>query len=89
MKSENDMTDEELSEYEKLTAVVEDRLDRLELLRKSLNDSRVEQTYVIKRSSKLGPLCPYYLKAKRLLEQDQLKNLVDQMKALVKEFEDA
>jgi hypothetical protein len=69
-KSENEMTDEELQQFEESTKVVEDVYDKLETLRKKLNDSRIEQMYVIKRSSKLGPTCPYYKKAKRLYLQE-------------------
>lgn len=73
--SENDLSDEELEALEESTKVVEDTFDRLELLRKKLNDSRVEQMYVIKRSTNLGPQCPYYKKAKRLFEEEQLADI--------------
>lgn len=57
MKSENDMTDEELEAHEKQTEVKEDMFDELDKLRKLLNSSRIEQMYVIKRSTTLGPQC--------------------------------
>lgn len=87
-KTENDMSDEELEAHEQATAVVEDKWDRLELLRRELNSSRVEQMYVIKRSTKLGPTCPYYLKAHRLFIQDQQKQILEKLRLLVSEFTD-
>jgi hypothetical protein len=89
MDSENDMTDEELAEFEEATRVVEDRLDKLELLRQSLNKSRTEMMYGLKRGTKLGPLCPYYLKARRLFEQEQQAELLKQIRAVLAEFEES
>jgi hypothetical protein len=88
MKSENDMNDQELEEFEKSTKIVQDRLDRLELIRRALNSSRVEQIYSIKRSSNLGPQCPYYKKARRLFEENQQVALLQSFHDILKEFEE-
>jgi hypothetical protein len=72
---ENDLTDEELAQFEELTKVKEDLWDRLELLRRKLNESHLEKMYVIKRSSNLGPLCPYYRKALRLFLEQQRQEI--------------
>jgi predicted GNAT family acetyltransferase len=87
MEPENDMTDHELEEFEQATRVIEDKFDRLELLRQSLNKSRTEMMYGLKRGTKLGPLCPYYLKARRLFEQEQQAELLNQIRAILAEFE--
>lgn len=71
MTTENDMTDEELEALEEKRKVIEDKYDRLELLRRALNSSHLEKMYVIKRSTALGPTCPYYLKARRLFIEGQ------------------
>jgi hypothetical protein len=84
---ENQMSDQELEEYEQAKKVVEDRLDRLENLRKSLCNSRVEATWGIKRGTSLGALCPYYLKSRRLLEEQELPALLAEMRSLLAEFE--
>lgn len=83
MKSENDMTDDELEEWDAETRVTEDVLDKLEELRRFLNLSRVEQMYHIKRSTKLGPMCPYYKKARNLF----LKNELPTLKSLLSTIE--
>lgn len=85
---ENEMTDEQLEELEEKTKVTEDRLDRLELLRRELTASHLEKMYVIKRSQSLGPACPYYKKAKRLWEEGQEKELLAKLRAVLKEFDE-
>lgn len=86
-KSENNMNDKELETFEERTRVVEDRLDRLELLRRELDSSHLEKMYVIKRSSNLGPLCPYYTKALRLWKEQQEKQLIEKLKTVLQEFD--
>jgi hypothetical protein len=86
--NQNDMTDEELEVYEEQTRVIEDRLDRLELLRRELNSSHLEKMYAIKRSQTLGPACPYYKKAKRLWEEQQQLQLINKLHAILEEFKD-
>jgi hypothetical protein len=86
--NENEMSDEELEAHEERTRVTEDRLDRLELVRKELTASHLEKMYVIKRSQTLGPACPYYKKAKRLWEEGQQKQLIEKLRAVLKEFDD-
>jgi hypothetical protein len=86
--NENDLTDEELDQLEKDTAIVEDRFDRLELFRRKLFDSRLQQMYIIKRSSALGPLCPYYKKASRLFQDSEMKEIIAEMRTLLEEFKD-
>ena len=88
MKTENEMDDQELKEFEKQTQVVEDKWDKLEQLRLLLNNSRVQQMYVIKRSSKLGPTCPYYRKSLRLFEEQEAAPILSLLRDLVKELED-
>ena len=83
MKPENEMTDEELEEWERQTRIEEDRLDKLELLRRALNDSRVEQMYVIKRASKLGNTCPYYIKARELFTKDQQAEILSLLVSII------
>jgi predicted GNAT family acetyltransferase len=84
--NENDLTDEELEEFENKTRVVEDKWDRLDMFRKLLNSSHLEKMYAIKRAQKLGPSCPYYKKAKRLFQEEQEENIVQKMKSLLQEF---
>lgn len=84
--NENDMTDEELAAHEEATKVVEDRWDRLDKFRKLLNSSRLEQMYVIKRSQRLGPLCPYYKTSLRLFQRDQEQQILEEMKRVLEEF---
>lgn len=74
-KTENDLTDEELEELENKRQVFVDTFDKLDILRGALNSSHVEKMYVIKRSTALGPTCPYYLKARRLFTEQQLKEI--------------
>jgi hypothetical protein len=85
---ENEMSDEELEALEEKTKVTEDRLDRLELLRRELTASHLEKAYVIKRSQTLGPACPYYKKAVRLWEEGQQKHLIEKLREVLKEFDD-
>lgn len=87
VKSENEMSDEELEAHEKLTAVKEDVWDRLELLRKKLNESHLEKMYVIKRAQALGPACPYYRKALRLFQESQEAEIRNQVQSLARELE--
>lgn len=84
--SENDLTDEELEELEKITKVVEDKWDRLDIVRKLLNSSHLEKMYVIKRSQKLGPICPYYKKAKRLFVDTQQDLIIQKLREVLEEF---
>lgn len=86
--NENEMTDSELEQLELSTALVEDRLDRLELLRQALNSSRVEQMYAIKRAQPLHSACPYYKKAVRLFQSNEQIKLLDQLDRVLREFDD-
>jgi len=81
------MTDEELEAYDESCKVVEDKYDRLDMVRKLLNASHLDKTYVIKRSTNLGPNCPYYKKALRLFKEDQQKVILDKMRAVLAEFD--
>jgi hypothetical protein len=86
VKSENDMTDEELERHEKQTEVKQDRWDDLDKLRKLLNSSRVEQMYVLKRTTSLGPLCPYFIKSKRLFQEQEEKQILSMMEQILRDF---
>lgn len=87
MKSENEMTDEELDQHEHAVTITEDVWDRLELLRRILNSSHLEKMYHLKRGTTLGPACPYYKKALRLFDENQKQQIVDQLRNLLKELE--
>ena len=81
--SENDMSDEELEDFEKKSEVREDVYDSLERFRLFLNNTRTEQMYHLKRSTKLGPQCPYYIKSKRLFEQNELEILKKELQSIL------
>lgn len=79
IKTENEMTDEELEQLEEAQKAEPSKeeiaLDLLEDLRKLLNNSRVEQMYVIKRASKLRSNCSYYKAARKLFIKDELTKI--------------
>ncbi len=83
VKSENEMSDQELEEYENKIEVKEDLYDDLERFRQFLNNTRVEQMYHLKRSTKLGPQCPYYIKSKRLFEEKELEILKKEFQSIL------
>jgi hypothetical protein len=86
MTTENDLTDEELESLEEQRKVVEDRYDRLELLRRALNSTHLEKMFVIKRSTAMGPTCPYYLKARRLFLEKEEAETLSLLESILKEF---
>ena len=88
------MSDEELEAHEAITSSpfgegTEDTLDRLELFRRELNNSRLEQMYIIKRATKLGSACPYYKKSRRLFEEQQKANIIFQLKQILQELQES
>jgi hypothetical protein len=89
MNNENDLTDEELEALEARSTYSEDRLDRLDILRKTMNASHLEKMFVLKKTSSLGPECGYYKKARKLfIEHHQQKMIIDMMREILKEFDD-
>ncbi len=89
-KTENEMTDQELEDLENLRqeALLVDKWDKLELLRRLLNKSRTEQMYEIKRSSKLGRTCPYYRKSNRLFIEQEQQEILSIIKDILQEFQE-
>ena len=86
--NENDLTDSELEALENKTAVLEDKWDRLDTLRKMMNASHLEKMFILKSTSNYGPECSYYKKAKKLFqEHHQQKMIIDMMRECLKEFE--
>lgn len=83
--NENEMNDEELEAHEKKTAIEEDKWDRLELFRRVLDESRLEMMYTLKRSTKLGPECPYYKLAMRKFREDQEREIVRLLQELIEQ----
>jgi len=91
------MTPSELEDWE---AYLEDQetvhattaWDTLNSFRELLNNSHLEAMYFIKKQSKLGNQCPYYLKAKLLFNRDEraaILSLLDQFrKELQEELDD-
>lgn len=84
--NENELSDEELEALEEKRKVVEDKYDRLDTLRKLLDSSHLEKMYVIKRSTALGPTCPYYLKARRLFIEQQEAEILSLLESVLQEF---
>lgn len=82
-KSENEMSDEELEEFENKTRVNEDIYDDLERFRLFLNNTRIEQMFHLKRSTKLGPQCPYYIKSKKLFEEKEKEVLIKELESVL------
>jgi hypothetical protein len=69
------MTPEELELWEDMIETSEDLRsldvwDDLETLRELLNNSQLEAMHFLKKQSKYGRACPYYLKAKVLFDRD-------------------
>lgn len=80
------MSDEELEEHENKTKITEDVFDNLERFRLFLNNTRLEQMYHLKRSSKLGPSCPYYIKSKKLFIERELDSLQQELNNILEEL---
>lgn len=80
------MDDQQLEILEQQTILVETKWDRLELFRRLLTNSRLEQMYIIKRSTGLSESCPYFKRAKRLYQQDHEQEVLQQLKSLYLEF---
>ena len=83
-----EMTDEEKQKWEDLLedlalSHIRTREDILEDLRVLLNNSQVQAMALIKKNSRYGVNCPYYLKAKAIYEKDNtaqhISFLLDQL----------
>lgn len=60
-----------------------DFYDILEDIRRTLNSSEIEGMNIVKKSSKLGTVCPYYLQAKSIFKKDtetKLLKLLEELK---------
>lgn len=64
-----------------------DHWDTLELLRKALNSSHIEAMHHLKKHSKYGKHCPYYIKAKTLFEKLESADILSLLDKLNKELE--
>ena len=74
-KALEEMSREELEQWEDFLEDQEtlhalDVWDDLETLRKLLNESQLEAMHFLKKQSRFGKQCPYYLKARIVFERD-------------------
>lgn len=83
-----EMTEEELEKWEELIENLNhsDAWDTLEALRVALNSSHIEAMHHIKKQSRFGPYCHYYLKAKKLFYRDQAAGILALLDQVNKEL---
>lgn len=65
-----------------------DAWDTLEEVRKLLNSSRIEAMAMIKKQSRFGDQCPYYLKAKLLFTRDEAGEILTLLDKLMEELKE-
>lgn len=89
-----DMTQEERKKWEKLTSEhkrshEKDVWDKLEELRLILNkDQRIEAMAHLKKSSRFGVDCTYYLKAKALFMRDNAGEFLPLLEQILEELKE-
>lgn len=91
-----EMTTEERTHWEELLEDNEEAhlptpWDTLETLRKLLNSSQLEAMHFIKKQSRFGNQCPYYLKALHLFNRDDraaILSLLDQLRSELETLDD-
>jgi len=84
------MTPEELERWEDLLEShaethSTDCFDTLEELRKLLNSSKLEAMHMIKKQSRFGNQCPYYLKARSLFDRHERRDIFSLLEQFLNE----
>jgi heme-degrading monooxygenase HmoA len=86
-----EMTEAERERWEELLEEYADshshtEWDTLEDIRQFLNSSKIEAMHYIKKQSRYGINCPYYLKAKALFERDEAQHFFTLLEQFLKEL---
>ena len=85
------MSPSELEDWKTLLEETEelhrlDTFDKLETLRELLNSSQVEAMHFLKKQSRFGKQCPYYVKAKFLFNRDDRATILSLLEQLDSEL---
>jgi len=65
-----------------------DSWDTLEQIRKLLNNSQLEAMSMIKKSSRFGSKCPYYIKSKKIFYRDSAAEILSLLEKFNREKEE-